>query len=440
MNLLNNKLKLSEKISYGLSDGADNLVFQVMTTYLLYFYTDIYGLNAGIVAILFFIARIADVFESPIVGLMIDHTHSKFGKSRPFFLWFALPYTIFAILTFITPNIGMLGKIIWAYFTYLGLGFLYTTVNLPITSVLPTLSKDKKEITSLGVIRQFFGSSVQMIVATFTLPLVSVFGKGDQKKGFLLTIILFSVISLILILNTFFQIKERFTVAKLSHRPLKRVLKLAFHNKPWIILSIIIFVYWLITAIKNQTTVYFFKYVFKAENLIPITNSFMIFSLLGILLILNLTIKIGNKKSMQFGIMTALIGQVFIAFGAYLKFLSILFVGIAINSIGQGIIVGLFSIMLADTIDYGISLGAQAEGFLSSSSDFGVNLGLGIGGLLTAGLFSLSGYVPNQIQNTSTISMINLNYIWLPILFYGLLIFLIKIYPEKMMYEIIEKN
>lgn len=433
---INHKIRLSEKISYGLSDGADNLVFQVMTTYLLYFYTDIYGLNAGVVAILFFIARIADVFESPLVGLMIDHTHSKFGKSRPFFLWYALPYAVFAVLTFITPDFGMVGKIIWAYITYLGLGFLYTTVNLPITSVLPTMSKDKKEVTSLGVIRQFFGSSVQIIVATFTLPLVSLFGKGDQKQGFLLTIGLFAIISLTLILNTFFQIKERFTVAKLSHRPLKKVLKLAFHNKPWMILSTIIFIYWLITSIKNQTTVYFFKYVFNAENLIPVTNSFMVFSLVGVLLILKLTDRIGNKNAMATGISIGLVGQLLIAFGAYLKVLPILFFGIVVNSIGQGIIVGLFSIMLADTIDYGIALGAQAEGFLASSSDFGVNLGLGIGGLLTAGLFSLSGYVPNQAQNASTISMINLNYIWLPILFYLVLIFLIKIYPEKMMYQV----
>ena len=89
--------KWPERISYGLSDAADNLVFQVMTTYLLFFYTDIYGLQAGAVALLFLVARIADVFESPIVGLMIDRTHSRFGKSRPFFLWYALPYAIFAV-------------------------------------------------------------------------------------------------------------------------------------------------------------------------------------------------------------------------------------------------------------------------------------------------------------------------------------------------------
>lgn len=148
--------KWPERISYGLSDAADNLVFQVMTTYLLFFYTDVYGLTPGAVAILFVVARVADVIESPLIGLMIDHTHSRFGKSRPFFLWYALPYVIFAVLTFVTPDFSATGKLIWAYVTYLGLGFFYTAVNLPVTSILPTMSRNERELTLLGVIRQFF--------------------------------------------------------------------------------------------------------------------------------------------------------------------------------------------------------------------------------------------------------------------------------------------
>ncbi|KLD61090.1 sodium:solute symporter, partial [Lactiplantibacillus plantarum] len=125
-----------ERITYGLSDVADNLVFQMMTTYLLFFYTDVYGLSTSAAAILFVVARLADVVESLIIGVMIDHTHSRFGKSRPFFLWYALPYVLFAVLTFVTRNLGGTGKLVWAYVTYLGLGFFYTAVNLPITSIL----------------------------------------------------------------------------------------------------------------------------------------------------------------------------------------------------------------------------------------------------------------------------------------------------------------
>lgn len=432
--------KWPERISYGLSDAADNLVFQVMTTYLLYFYTDIFGLKAGDVAVLFLIARIADVIESPLVGFMIDRTHSKYGKSRPFFLWFSLPYAIFAILVFITPNFSYGGKLAWAYLTYLGLGFLYTAVNLPITSILPTMSQNQNEITLLGVIRQFNGSAVQIIVAVFTLPLVSLFGHGNQQFGFLMTMIVFGLISFFLIINTFFHVKERFSIKALAHQPIKKVIKIAQKNRPWLILSAVIFLFWLVTAIKNQTTVYYFKYVFKSESLVSIANTFTFSSLIGVLMILRVTQRFGHKQTMMFGMVIALLGQLVLAVGVYLSNLITIFTGILINSVGQGMIVGLVSIMLSDVIRYGTILGAQSEGIFASSNDFGVNLGLGIGGLITAGLFDLSGYQANHVQNQATISMIKLNYVWIPILIYIVMILVLNFYEEKQMYSAIENN
>lgn len=425
--------KWPERISYGLSDAADNLVFQVMTTYLLFFYTDVYGLTPGAVAILFVVARVADVIESPLIGLMIDHTHSKFGKSRPFFLWYALPYVVFAILTFVTPNFSSTGKLIWAYVTYLGLGFFYTAVNLPITSILPTMSQNERELTLLGVIRQFFGSSVQIIVAVFTLPLVALFGRGNQQHGFLMTITLFGVISLILIWNTFFHVRERFTNKKIAHQSFKQVLPMILKNQPWIRISIVILLFWLVTAIKNQTAIYYFKYTLNRESLVPLANSFTLASLVGVILILRLSSIHGNKKTMLTGIVTAFLGQLILATGVYANTLAVLFTGVVVNAIGHGMIVGLVSIMIADTIRYGVTMGIQAEGILAASDNFGVNVGLGVGGLITAGLFQLSGYVPDHAQNAATLSMINWNYVWIPLAIYVVMFAVLWFYDEEVM-------
>lgn len=422
--------KWPERISYGLSDAADNLVFQVMTTYLLFFYTDVYGLSAGAVAILFVVARICDVLESFVIGVMIDHTHSKWGKSRPFFLWYALPYVVFAILTFVTPNFSAGGKLAWAYVTYLGLGFLYTAVNLPITSILPTMSQNEKELTLLGVIRQFFGSSVQIIVSVFTLPLVAFFGHGNQQKGFLLTISLFGIISLILILNTFAHVRERFTDHEKSHQPLSKALAMVRHNDPWIVISVVIFLFWLVTAIKNSTAIYYFKYTLHNEGLVPLANSFTLASLIGVLLIIKISGITGKKETMLSGIVTAFVGQLILTAGVYLHTLPVLFTGIFINSIGHGIIVGLVSIMIADTIRYGTTMGIQAEGILASTDNLGVNMGLGIGGMITAGLFQLSGYVSNHAQNTATLHMINVNYVWIPLAIYVVMFIVLTFYNE----------
>lgn len=423
--------KWPERISYGLSDAADNLVFQVMTTYLLFFYTDVYGLSASSAAILFIVARLADVIESLIIGLMIDRTHSRWGKSRPFFLWYALPYVLFAILTFVTPPFGATGKLIWAYVTYLGLGFFYTAVNLPITSILPTLSQNTQELTLLGVIRQFGGSAVQIIVAVFTLPLVAYFGQGDQQRGFLLTITVFGGISLILIWNTFWQVRERFTNPQHAHQSWRAVGAMLKKNQPWIIISVVILLYWLTTAIKNQTTIYYFKYLQHDQGLVPIANAFTFAALIGVLLIIRSADHWGKKKTMLGGIALALSGQVVLTIGTTLNQLIWIFTGTFINAIGNGLIIGLVSIMIADTIRYGASLGIQAEGILASTDDFGVNVGLGLGGLITAGLFHLSGYVANHPQNHATQQMIILNYAWLPLILYVMMLIILWFYDER---------
>ncbi|GEO69531.1 MFS transporter [Levilactobacillus acidifarinae] len=423
--------KWPERISYGMSDAADNLVFQMMTTYLLFFYTDVYGLSASSAAILFIVARLADVVESLVIGIMIDHTHSRWGKSRPFFLWYALPYVAFAVLTFVTPPFGATGKLIWAYVTYLGLGFFYTAVNLPITSILPTLSQNDRELTLLGVIRQFGGSAVQIIVAIFTLPLVAYFGHGNQQRGFLLTIAVFGGISLILIWNAFFQVRERFSNPEHAHQSWRAVGAMLRRNQPWLVISVVILLYWLTTAIKNQTTIYYFKYLQHNENLVPWANSFTFAALIGVVLIIRAASHWGKKRTMLSGIVLALIGQAILSLGVTVNRLGLIFGGTFVNAIGNGLIIGLVSIMIADTIRYGAALGIQAEGILASTDDFGVNVGLGVGGLVTAELLHLSGYVANRSQNLATQHMIILNYAWLPLVLYALMLVILWFYDEQ---------
>ncbi len=131
------------------------------------------------------------------------------------------------------------------------------------------------------------------------------------------------------------------------------------------------------------------------------------------------------------GIATAFVGQLIMLAGVYLPSLHTLFAGIVINSLGHGMIVGLVSIMIADTIRYGTTMGIQAEGILASTDNFGVNVGLGVGGLITAGLFDYSGYVSNHAQNIATLHMIDINYIWIPLVIYIAMFLILLRYDEK---------
>ncbi len=116
---MGNQVSWKERISYGLGDTASNLVFQMITMNLMFFYTDVYGLNVAAVGTLFLVARIIDAFDSPIIGVLIDRTNTKWGKSRPYFLWLAVPFAVVAVLTFMTPDFGDTGKLVYAYVTYI---------------------------------------------------------------------------------------------------------------------------------------------------------------------------------------------------------------------------------------------------------------------------------------------------------------------------------
>lgn len=211
-------------------------------------------------------------------------------------------------------------------------------------------------------------------------------------------------------------------------------------NTPWIVLSVVILLFWLVTGIKNQTTIYYFKYVWNNADLVPWASSFTFSSLIGVMMIIKLTVKHDKKNVMMFGMITALIGQFILAGGVYFTNLIVIFGGILINSVGNGIIVGLVSIMIADTIRYGVALGIQAEGVLSSANILGVNLGLGLSGLITAGLFDLAGYVPNGKQNIETLKMINMNYVWIPLIIYLLMIIILHFYNEGKLLKVIDSN
>lgn len=210
---MSNQVSWKERISYGLGDTASNLVFQMITMYLMFFYTDVYGLNVAAVGTLFLVARIIDAFDSPIFGVLIDRTNTRWGKSRPYFLWLALPFAIVAVLTFMTPDIGDTGKIVYAYITYIALGILYAGINLPLTSLLPSMTSNSQERTAVNSVRMIFGQLGGLIVSIGTLPLVAAFGQGDQQQGFLWTMVLFASVAVVLFFITFANTRERVQTA-----------------------------------------------------------------------------------------------------------------------------------------------------------------------------------------------------------------------------------
>ncbi|MEH7200717.1 MFS transporter, partial [Priestia megaterium] len=137
--------KWKKRIGYGVGDLGCNLVFSTMASYLLFFYTDVFGITAAVAGTLMLVTKIIDAFADTGMGLLVDRTHTKWGQGRPYFLIGAIPFALFTVLTFIVPDFNMMGKIIWAYVTYCLLNIAYTVVNIPLNTIVPRLTSDNHE-------------------------------------------------------------------------------------------------------------------------------------------------------------------------------------------------------------------------------------------------------------------------------------------------------
>ncbi len=175
------KISIIEKIGFGLGDTASNLFFQTFMLFLLYFYTDVYGISAGVAGTMFLITRIWDSTNDPIMGIIADRTNTKWGKFRPYILWLAIPFGIIGVLTFTTPDFSLQGKIIYAYITYTLMMMIYTAINIPYSALMGVVSSNTRQRTSFSQYRFIFAFIGALIVQGITLPMVESFGKNDSS-------------------------------------------------------------------------------------------------------------------------------------------------------------------------------------------------------------------------------------------------------------------
>ena len=150
------KLRLREKIGYGFGDAASSMFWKLFSMYLMFYYTDIFGITAAAVGTMFLVTRIWDAAFDPFVGLLGDRTETRWGKFRPYLLWVAIPFGVIGVLTFTTPSIGAGGKLIYAYVTYSLMMMIYSLINVPYASLLGVMTADGRERTTLATFRFIF--------------------------------------------------------------------------------------------------------------------------------------------------------------------------------------------------------------------------------------------------------------------------------------------
>ncbi|MFA8436861.1 MAG: MFS transporter [Marinifilaceae bacterium] len=175
------KIHIKEKIGYGLGDTASNLFFQSFMLFLLYFYTDVFGIPAAAAGTMFLVTRVWDSVNDPVMGIISDRTSTKWGKFRPYILWLAIPFGIIGVLTFTTPDWSVASKIVYAYITYTLMMMVYTAINIPYSALMGVVSSNPIQRTSFSQYRFIFAFAGAFIVQGITLPMVEQFGGNDDS-------------------------------------------------------------------------------------------------------------------------------------------------------------------------------------------------------------------------------------------------------------------
>lgn len=412
----NQKMSMLEKISYALGDTGSNLIYTVLTTYLTFYFTDVYGIGAAAVGTLMLVARLVDMIDSPILGILIDKTNTKWGKSRPWILWSCFPFTIVSILLFMGPELSASGKLAYVYVFYITANVLYAAVNNPLQTMLPSMTNNVQERTVANTFRMFGGQIGGLIVNLTLLPLVAYLGSGNQQTGFFYTMIIFSVVALVLFLITFFNTRERVQSASgYESIPVKESIKAIKGNRPWLGVVLFGITFYTLNIMRLSAGIYYMTYYINKPEIISIVNTLAMSSLLGVLAIPFLTKKFSKKSLIITGLSINIVGHLIIFMGG--SNVTLIIIGTIIGAIGLGLPTGLLFVLKADTVDYGEwKSGVRAPGILVSASGVANKLGSGLGGAIPVWLLAAGGYIANQTQSSATLNMIALSYIWLPMI------------------------
>jgi GPH family glycoside/pentoside/hexuronide:cation symporter len=425
------KLKIGEKIGYALGDTAANIAWRSLTTFLLVFYVDVFGISAAAAGLLLLITRFSDGITDIIMGMITDRTNTKYGKFRPWILWSTIPFGVLMALTFTTPNLGETGKLIWAYTTYILLTLAYTANNVPYSALMGVMTPDHKERTSLSSYRfagAYFGG---IITQGFLIYLVAFLGKGDRNLGYQYSMYLFAGLLIAFLLITYFSTKERVVTPKSKESNIARDFKDLIKNKPWVLLLLVGFFFVTYNSIKQGVTVFYFhRYLNREAMAASYMVALLVVSMFAALVTTPLANVFGKKNLFIYVMVFSGITNTLLFIAGPQARVLVFFLGI-LSEFGAGIMPVLFFAMLGDSADYSEwENNRRATGLIYSAGTFAMKFGGGVAGAVIGFILSMYGY--NGMDESTiagAIPGIRLLMSIIPVIFIGTAVLIMIFYP-----------
>jgi GPH family glycoside/pentoside/hexuronide:cation symporter len=447
--------RLREKLCYGFGDLASVLYWQTFMVYLTFFYTDVFGIAALAAGTMLGLSRSIDAFLDPVMGMIADRTETRWGKFRPFLLWFCVPFAVVGVLTFTTPGFGSSGKLIWAWVTYNALMLLYTVINIPYTAMLGVISPNPNDRTTLSSIKFVGAYAAGMIVSATLLPMSTALGRGNDARGWQLSFVVIGIAAVVFFLITFFNTRERVRPSKSQQTSVLKDLGDLVTNVPWLVLLAATITFILFVAVRSSVTTHYFKYYVGTQSVTipflggPRTFDFkwlvsafytsgQLASLLGVVLVPFYAKRVGRKAAFVSLFLVAIASTAAFYFLKPDQLLLIFGINL-LGSITGGPMSALLWAMYADTADYAEwKKGRRATGLVFSASIFSQKQGWAIGAWVALGLMSSIGFKANVEQTPATLHGLVLLVSVIPAALGVLSVIIVLLYPlnETRMKEI----
>ncbi len=411
---------LKDNIAYSIGNLGVGMIMGMISLYLLYFYTDVLGISATTIGIIFFIARFWDAINDPIMGTIVDRTNTRWGKFRPYILFGTLPLAIIFVLTFYSPDFKPTGKVIWAFATYISFGMIFTLINIPYHAQAAILTSNSNERAEIGSLVWLFFFMSSLIVAGVTLPIVKIF--STPQKGFLFVAAIISIPLIISLYIPFFSTKkydhpghkEKFKSNTGRRFPLKESVAVITKNRPLLVLMSGNLFIQMAGNIFFSGIVYFFRYYLNSEDFYPkFTGLVFIFMIFGIVSTPLMVKKLGKKNTFQlnnaisvilFLVALLLLVNIDRQTAASSFHFGLLFFIAMLNSFCSGPPLAVVWGAIPDSVEYAEwKTAIRSEGIIYSLLAFGTKTGMALGGVLSAAMLAFINYVPNIEQTDSTL-------------------------------------
>lgn len=401
------KLTLKEKIAYGMGDVGNNFMFDLGQIYLLKFYTDALGLPSATAGLIFLITKIWDAFADITVGTWVDNRKKigPRGKFRPFILYTAIPLALVTVVSFMNPDFTLTGKMIWAYATYMLFGTVYSISNIPYGSMVPAMTKDPVERAQLASFRQA-GSNLGLLITTVGfMPIVLMF--DSQSTGYLVGVVVFSILGVLFQLYCYANVKERFIYEKPNQEKKINLIdsyKGLFKNAPLLILCLVNLFTFSAFNVKLAVQIYYAQYVLQDVSIIPYMGFFSIGCVfIGVALVPSLVKKIGKKNTYILGCAIWAVGDGLAFFFANNATIFIIMACFAF--FGSSFVNSLNWALVSDAVEYGEwKTGTRSEGVVYSFFTFCRKLSQALAGFIPGVVLGIVGYVPNVVQSSEAIA------------------------------------